>query len=185
MTSSTMHINPDLLSDDPSSVMGAETLLAHDLVPEGLPASSKEPAEQQQKRHIGGVRYLAVDQTANRRQGSKVSKIWLYGAELRALDRPNLDKYWLLRMRASLYSAKKLITPERNSLGDNIIEALECLRAWWNNGLIKRPWSEGKMYATSVFCSQIYPSLPPGRQFPNLASVYPLQASGRPACWEH
>jgi hAT family C-terminal dimerisation region len=36
-------------------------------------------------------------------------------------------------------SAKKLITPERNSLGDNIIEALECLRAWWNNGLIQRP----------------------------------------------
>jgi hypothetical protein len=35
-------------------------------------------------------------------------------------------------------SAKKLITPERNSLGDNIIEALEGLRAWWNNGLIKR-----------------------------------------------
>jgi hypothetical protein len=27
-------------------------------------------------------------------------------------------------------SAKKLITPGRNSLGDNIIEALECLRAW-------------------------------------------------------
>jgi hypothetical protein len=34
-------------------------------------------------------------------------------------------------------SAKKLITPERKFLGDNIIEALECLRAWWNNGLIK------------------------------------------------
>jgi hypothetical protein len=48
----------------------------HDLVPEGLPASSKGPAEQQ-IRHIGGVRYLAVDQTANRRQGSKASKIWL------------------------------------------------------------------------------------------------------------
>jgi hAT family C-terminal dimerisation region len=29
-------------------------------------------------------------------------------------------------------SIKKLITPERNTLGDNIIEALECLRAWWN-----------------------------------------------------
>jgi hypothetical protein len=27
-------------------------------------------------------------------------------------------------------SAKKLVTPERN------FEALECLRAWWNNGLI-------------------------------------------------
>jgi hypothetical protein len=35
-------------------------------------------------------------------------------------------------------SVKMLLTPERNSLGDNIIEALECLKAWWNNGLIKR-----------------------------------------------
>jgi hypothetical protein len=32
------------------------------------------------------------------------------------------------------------------------------------------------MYATSVFYSQIYLSLLPGRQFPNLASVYPLPA---------
>ena len=32
-------------------------------------------------------------------------------------------------------NAKKLITPERNSLGDNIIEALG---AWWDNGFIKR-----------------------------------------------
>jgi hypothetical protein len=35
-------------------------------------------------------------------------------------------------------STKKLITPERNSIGDNTIEASEYLRAWWNNGLIKR-----------------------------------------------
>ena len=34
---------------------------------------------------------------------------------------------------------------------------------------------EGKMYATSLFYSQIYPSLLPGRQFPNLAGVYPLR----------
>jgi hypothetical protein len=57
---------------------GTETFLAHDLVPEDLPASSKGPAEQQ-IRHIGGIRYLIVDQTANRRQGSKISKdlaIW-------------------------------------------------------------------------------------------------------------
>src|SRR3954468_1691484 len=89
-----MNIDTDLLGDDLSSAMGTETLLAHDLVPEGLPASSKVPAEQQ-IRHIGGVRYLVVDQTANRRQGSKTSKIWLYGSELRALDSFNLDKYWL------------------------------------------------------------------------------------------
>jgi hypothetical protein len=46
MTSHTMTIDPDLLSDDLSSEMGTETLLAHDLVPEGLPASSEMPAEQ-------------------------------------------------------------------------------------------------------------------------------------------
>jgi hypothetical protein len=54
-----MNIDPDL-NDDLSSAMGTETLLAHDLVPEGLPASSKGPAEQQ-IHHIGGVRYLTVD----------------------------------------------------------------------------------------------------------------------------
>jgi hypothetical protein len=61
MASNTMNIDPDLLSDDPSSATGTETLLAHDLEPEGLPASSKELAEQQQIRHIRGFRYLAVD----------------------------------------------------------------------------------------------------------------------------
>jgi hypothetical protein len=42
-----MNIDTDLLGDDLSSAMGTETLLAHDLVPKGLPASSKVPAEQQ------------------------------------------------------------------------------------------------------------------------------------------
>jgi hypothetical protein len=42
-----MDIDPDLLSDNLSSMMGTETLLAHDVVLEGLPASSKGPAEQQ------------------------------------------------------------------------------------------------------------------------------------------
>jgi hypothetical protein len=46
VTSNAMNIDPDLLNDDPSSVMGTETLLAYDLVPEGLPASSEGPAEQ-------------------------------------------------------------------------------------------------------------------------------------------
>ena len=34
-------------------------------------------------------------------------------------------------------SAKKLITPERNALADNTIEACECLKAWWDQGLIR------------------------------------------------
>ena len=48
-----MNIHLDLSGDDLSSAMGTETLLAHDLVPEALPASSKGPAEQQ-VHHIGG-----------------------------------------------------------------------------------------------------------------------------------
>src|ERR1700722_6525305 len=34
-------------------------------------------------------------------------------------------------------SAKKLIAPERNALADNTIEACECLKAWWDQGLIR------------------------------------------------
>lgn len=33
-------------------------------------------------------------------------------------------------------SAKKLVTPERNRLSDDIIEAMECLKAWWDCGAI-------------------------------------------------
>ena len=44
----------------------------------------------------------------------------------------------LMRMRAGLSSTKKLITPERNSLADNRIEALECLKAWFDKGFIER-----------------------------------------------
>ena len=35
-------------------------------------------------------------------------------------------------------SAKRLITPDRNALDDDLIEAVECLKAWWDNGLVKR-----------------------------------------------
>jgi hypothetical protein len=35
-------------------------------------------------------------------------------------------------------SAKKLLTPERNQLSEDIIEACECLKAWWKKGLIQQ-----------------------------------------------
>ena len=35
-------------------------------------------------------------------------------------------------------SAKKLITPERNRLNEQIIEASECLKNWWDRGLIQQ-----------------------------------------------
>jgi hypothetical protein len=46
VTSNAMNIDPDLLGDDGCSTIGTETLLAHDMVQEGLLASSKGPAEQ-------------------------------------------------------------------------------------------------------------------------------------------
>ena len=38
--SNAMNIDPDLLDDDLSNAMGTSALLAHDLVPDGLPTSS-------------------------------------------------------------------------------------------------------------------------------------------------
>jgi len=35
-------------------------------------------------------------------------------------------------------SAKKLITPEKNALQEDVLEAVECLRAWWKEDLISR-----------------------------------------------
>jgi hypothetical protein len=35
-------------------------------------------------------------------------------------------------------SAKKLITPERNRLAEEIIEASEWLKNWWDCGLIQQ-----------------------------------------------
>jgi hypothetical protein len=35
-------------------------------------------------------------------------------------------------------SAKKLITPERNRLTEEIIEASKCLKNWWDCGLTQQ-----------------------------------------------
>ena len=35
-------------------------------------------------------------------------------------------------------SAKKLLTPERNPLTEDIIETCECLKAWWKKELIQQ-----------------------------------------------
>lgn len=54
MTPDAININVDLSDDDLSSAMSTEPLLAHDLVPEALPASGKGPAEQQVHLFWGG-----------------------------------------------------------------------------------------------------------------------------------
>ena len=107
----------------------------------GLPASGKGPAEQQIC-HIGGVRYLVVDQTGSAIPATERFDpiVWWSQPDIEEAF-PTLQR-WALDIFAcpakscecerAFSSVKKLITPERNSLGDNIIEALECLRAWWN-----------------------------------------------------
>jgi hypothetical protein len=37
-------------------------------------------------------------------------------------------------------SAKKLISPERNRLADEVIEASECLKAWFDNDMIRQQY---------------------------------------------
>jgi len=60
VTLNAIDIDSDLLNDGLSSAMGTETLVAHDIVPESLPASNKEPAKQQ-VHHVKGVRPSALD----------------------------------------------------------------------------------------------------------------------------
>jgi hypothetical protein len=33
-------------------------------------------------------------------------------------------------------AARRTLTPERNALGLKILEACECLRWWWRNGVV-------------------------------------------------
>jgi hypothetical protein len=109
-----MNTDPDLLGDDLSSAMGTETFLANDMVPDGLPASSKGLAAPTVHR-ISGARYIVVDQSANRQNNSKISKIWQYGTEMRALDSNNLDKYWLCHQCLPTTQIYKINSPDGNS----------------------------------------------------------------------
>jgi hypothetical protein len=75
---------------------------------------------------VGGRRFLKVNQTANLRAGSEVSKIQEHGFEYRSLDNGLYDKYWRCKYCPQ---CEKLITPERNALANTTIEAIECLKA--------------------------------------------------------
>ena len=75
-----------------------------------------------------------------------MSKIWDRGIEYRVLDTPHfpygLRTLFLLPAISAecerVFSrAKKLFSPERNTLGDDIIEACEYPKAWWDQGLIR------------------------------------------------
>ena len=68
-------------------------------------------------------------------------------------DFPTLFRYALDTLSCSGMStecervfsnAKKLITPERNQLREDIIEACECLKALWRNSLIEQQFGHFK-----------------------------------------
>ena len=58
---------------------------------------------------------MVVDQSANRRQSSKVSNIWQDEMELRALDTTNLDKYWLCNHCLPITKIYKITTSDGNT----------------------------------------------------------------------
>src|ERR1700730_3261991 len=124
-----MSIDPDLLDDDLSSTKGTETLPAPDLVPGELPASSKRPETPYwEGDNIPGT--IPVTERFD-------PIAWWSQPEIEeafsALQRWALDAFACpatsCKCGRAFSSAKKLITPKRNLLGDSIIEVLECLRA--------------------------------------------------------
>jgi hypothetical protein len=52
-----------------------------------------------------------------------------------------LDKLAIPAMSAEcervFSSAKKMVTAERNRLSEDIIQACECLKVWWDNGIME------------------------------------------------
>ena len=84
---------------------------------------------------VGGRRFLKVDQAANLRAGSKVSKIWEHGFGYRSLDNGLRDKYW----RCKYCKAKKLlkITEAGNTTTSHAIRHL-------TPGLPNRPTKQAR-----------------------------------------
>jgi hypothetical protein len=65
---------------------------------------------------------------------------WNNQSSFPTLFQDALDKLAIPAMSAEcervFSSVGKMITPERNRLGDDIIEACECLKAWWDKEII-------------------------------------------------
>ena len=60
---------------------------------------------------VGGRRFLRVNQTADLRAGSKVSKIWEHGFEYR----PIISCMTNIGAASTVSSAERLITPEERT----------------------------------------------------------------------
>src|SRR5947208_115033 len=78
-------------SDSNSSVQSSRTAALRSTATIPLSSSPDDPQFEQDPR---GEQFLIVDHTANRRNGSEVSKIWFHGGERRRIDDGSNDRYW-------------------------------------------------------------------------------------------
>ena len=140
--------------NDLSTVIGSGTRIASEIARDDSGNTPKLPIPT-----INGEKYLEVDQSANRRAGSKISPIWQHGLELRAMDSPNLDKYWLCGLCPSQTAIMK-ITKGTNS---NTTAAMRHLKTI----------DKVSFYSIDEFIS----SQLPGRPHSPLGRCYTLSAS--------
>src|SRR3954453_6771007 len=140
--------------NDLSTVIGSGTRIASEIARDDSGNTPKLPIPT-----INGKRYLEVDQSANQRAGSKISPIWQHGLELRAMDSPNLDKYWLCGLCPSQTAIMK-ITKGTNS---NTTAAMRHLKTI----------DKVSFYSIDEFIS----SQLPGRPHSPLGRCYTLSAS--------
>src|SRR5277367_5395095 len=76
---------PTEVDDDLSTALGTETLADRDMVPLGFDNTTGSSADTLPIEMFERQRFLRVERSATLRSGQKVSKIWDYGIEYRAL----------------------------------------------------------------------------------------------------
>ena len=73
--------------------------------------------------------------------------VWVNGRQFLKDDFPTAHQFALDTLaipatatdyKRTFNSGRRLISSERNRLSDDIIEATECLKAWWDSGIIEQ-----------------------------------------------
>ena len=78
------------VDDDFNNAMSTETLADRDLVTPAFDSTPRTRTECLQIETFQHRRYLKVEGSATLRKGAKISKVWNYGAEYRALGAANI-----------------------------------------------------------------------------------------------
>src|SRR3954447_15117774 len=101
-----------------------------------VPTEFQQPPNNEATRNwvwVNGEQFFKVDHAANIRMGTTVDYPTLFQYALDTLAIPATAT----ECESTFSSAKKLVTPERDRLADDVIEACKCLKAWWECGVIK------------------------------------------------